>query len=71
MTNAIQRLFAFQFVIAKKSTSVDLMSVNARTFDNTNTIKLSEEIYIQVLIQTESLEIFKKCNVIILKTSIY
>ena len=51
MTNAIQRLFAFQFVIAKKSTSVDLMSVNARTFDNTNTIKLSEEIYIQVLIQ--------------------
>ena len=55
MTNAIQRLFAFQFVIAKKSTSVDLMSVNARTFDNTNTIKLSEEICIQDLIQTKSL----------------
>ena len=48
MTNAIQRVIAFQFVIAKKSTSVDLMSVNARTFDNTNTIKPSEEICIQV-----------------------
>ena len=48
MTNAIQRLIFFQFVIAKKSTYVILMSVNAITFDNKNTIKLSEEIYIQV-----------------------
>ena len=48
MTNAIQRLIVFQFVIAKKSTSLVLMSVNARTFDNTNNIKPSEEICIQV-----------------------
>ena len=67
MTNAIQRLFAFQFVIAKKSTSVDLMSVNARTFDNTNTIKLSEEICIQIGRNVT----IKKCNLIILKSSIY
>ena len=36
MTNAIQRVIAFQFVIAKKSTFVVLMSVNARIFDKTN-----------------------------------
>ena len=47
MTNAIQRLIVFQFVIAKKSTYVILMSVNAITFDNKNTIELSEEIFIE------------------------
>ena len=50
MTNAIQRLIFFQFVIAKKSTYVILMSVNAITFDNKNTIELSEEIFIEGLI---------------------
>ena len=48
MTYAVQRLIAFQFVIAKKLTSVGLMNVNARTFDNTNNINPSEEICIQV-----------------------
>ena len=49
MTNAIQRLIAFEFVIAKKSTCVVLMSVNATIFDNTHTIKQSEVICIQVI----------------------
>ena len=60
MTNAIQRLIFFQFVIAKKSTYVILMSVNAITFDNKNTIELSEEIFIEGLIWQAVMLLFIK-----------